>query len=172
MVGFPTDRCSFLFHYLGRNHINFQCGKGGRFTKGNAVNYLLPAAILAAFLNPILASDTHAQSLNISTKRSDYITQEDVDRAGGGYKLNVPGVGVVTVGKIRAPEKDGMQCKVNKQSLMQIIRDNGNKIAKPHWLKMKLHHHPAVGNYCLGLGGGCYIIVASCGDLPPDVCFP
>ena len=58
MVGFPTDRCSFLFHYLGRNHINFQCGKGGRFTKGNAVNYLLPAAILAAFLNPILASDT------------------------------------------------------------------------------------------------------------------
>jgi hypothetical protein len=95
--------------------------------------------------------------------RSDYISQHDIEKAGGRYKLPVDGVGDLFVQEIRAPEGAAKQCLVNKQSLAELARAaiRGGSLSGPTWLRMNLFVIPELDLWiCFGLGAGCYIIIS------------
>jgi hypothetical protein len=111
-------------------------------------------AVETAKLEPALAS-YDLQSLH----RSDFISQEDIDRAGGRYQLVVPGIGDVYVTGLRAPTAD-KTCTVHKPSLIKAVAEDPPSLSEPRWLEITIYRCPW-GLCCLGpLGGGCYIIVA------------
>jgi hypothetical protein len=113
------------------------------------------------------AKTTTVESMRASVQDSDLLTQEDIDRSPGGYKLFVPGVGDVFVKELRAPDA-GKTCSIHKPSLIKSIAANP-PLHGPQWHQLSIHYYfdfnynpPRKVTICLWPeGGGCYILVSN-----------
>ena len=108
-----------------------------------------------------MTSSTAAiQQLPSTLKRSDFFTQEDIDRSPRGYPLFVPDVGTVYVKEVRSAYP-GKSCTVHKDSVIRALAADPPVPAKPTWLQVTIYDCPWGGLCCFGpLGGGCYIMVS------------
>lgn len=116
------------------------------------------AVCLALSLGPEIAAAK-------TFKRSDYISQDDIKRAGGGYRLAVKGHGHILVKEIRPPQGSAKKCMVDKKSLSRIAEMKVKAqpaVFKPQWLRMNLYVIEEFDMWiCFGLGEGCYILIAA-----------
>ena len=94
-----------------------------------------------------------------SLESSDFLTQQDLDRAPDGVRLAVRGVGDVYVKALRTPTP-GKRCQVYVPSLLEAI-SAAPPVAGPKWLQVTIYDCPWGGWCCFGpLGGGCYIMIS------------
>ena len=123
---------------------------------------ILSAIVLTVPICAAVPQMASAQSLN----RSDFISSDETKQAKE-YKLNVEGLGTVTVLTVFATDAPGRTCLVRKDSLVQMIKAlPPGPTAGPTFVNMKAHTMPDGSLGCWGPGGGCKIII---GPLPaPD----
>jgi hypothetical protein len=97
-----------------------------------------------------------------SASAAEYITQEDIDRAGGHFRIFVADIGDVYITGIRAPTAE-KTCRVRVQAVVQALQAKPPTTGGRHWLQLTIKNcAPGVplGQCCeLPTGGGCYIIV-------------
>jgi hypothetical protein len=115
---------------------------------------ILPAIVPCAAVLQMAS----AQSLN----RSDFISSDETKQEKE-YKLNVEGLGTVTVLSASATDAPGTTCLVRKDSLVQTIKALPPDTVGPTFVHMKAHMMPDGSLGCWGPGGGCKIII---GPLP------
>ena len=123
---------------------------------------ILSAMVLTVPICAAVPQMASAQSLN----GSDFISSDETKQAKE-YKLNVEGLGTVTVLSAYATDAPGRTCLVRKDSLVQMIKAlPPGPTAGPTFVNMKAHTMPDGSLGCWGPGGGCKIII---GPLPtPD----
>lgn len=94
-----------------------------------------------------------------SLKRSEMISQGDVERSPRGYRLSVPGVGNIYVKGLRTP-RGSKECHVHEPSLVKLLAADPPAPLQTKWMQLTIYDCPW-GTCCLGpLGGGCYVIVS------------
>jgi hypothetical protein len=128
-------------------------------TEVTMMKQILSAMVLTVPICAAVPQMASAQSLN----RSDFISSDETKQAKE-YKLNVEGLGTVTVLSAYATDAPGRTCLVRKDSLIQMIKAlPPGPTAGPTFVNMKAHTMPDGSLGCWGPGGGCKIII---GPLP------
>ena len=119
---------------------------------------ILSAIVLTVPICAAVPQMASAQSLN----RSDFISSDETKEEKE-YKLNVEGLGTVTVLSAFATDASGRTCLVRKDSLAEMIKALPPDTVGPTFVHMKSHMMPDGSLGCWGPGGGCQIII---GPLP------
>jgi hypothetical protein len=128
-------------------------------TEVTMMKQILSAMVLTVPICAAVPQMASAQSLNGSA----FISSDETKQAKE-YKLNVEGLGTVTVLSAYATDAPGRTCLVRKDSLVQMIKAlPPGPTAGPTFVNMKAHTMPDGSLGCWGPGGGCKIII---GPLP------
>lgn len=121
----------------------------------------LGAAMLSAITLGGPAAAMDPARLN-AVKAADVITQRDIDRAPGGYRLTVPGVGDFYVMALKAPAA-GKDCRVHKPSLIKAIAADPPKPGQTKWTELSIYKVKDK-TYCFyPPGGACYQMIKAAG---------
>lgn len=112
-----------------------------------------------------LAASTAGTVFGSPFVRSDWLSQAEIDAAGGSYRLALPRGGVVYVKELRPGSGSTTStCLAQKASIATLAADAFAALpptAQTTWLRMQLYDYPELGlRGCIGLGAGCYIIVS------------
>ncbi len=131
------------------------------------INYRIRVALAAATLVvsagvfPVEASRlTHIDGHALSKNRADYISQRQIERARGGYRLFVPGVGKVRIMALKA--KGGGACLIHKGYLLDRLRIDPPAAGPKTFVVNKIDIPEDLGlgdHICIGEGSGCETIV-------------
>jgi hypothetical protein len=123
----------------------------------------LAAGMVGGFEAAFTTTTVASQRLDSGSLRTpEYITQADIDRAGGRHKVFVPGIGNVYVMGLK-PSSTGKTCAVSVETVIKAAQLSPPPVGVHFWWHLTEHdcgpNEPL--RECCGLpfGGGCYVLV-------------